>query len=416
MKEKLEDIINKKHDGNEVKLHGKIFLNVDKGGSFTTGGVSVKGAVLVNNPNIIIDGSDAEIEAEIDDCTTSDWALFFISPSARGVQFKNMNIHVYIRNPKASSRRFSLFYNTAHGVKFINCHLELFSQKQLNLFAIYNNGNLDTHLETRADNLVVNDCFIKSECLADEYLKECSVYGLYNYLANSISVLNTFICAINRGNGSQQRAVGIYTNGRFGRFVGNNIKANGYHNKGLEKEQANACGFINEGPYSLISSNNIVGECGGRCIGLETSGEYVLVSGNKILSTHTICGRNIITRGNCSEIIGNVLTSTSRNARLIELNAQNCIISQNVMDILMMKEECRSGCGIYAAGEGCNNCFITENIIRNVMDVGVYVNRDACVVHNNMVNSFPYTQKCAYTDNYAIKEKLDDRYICSIRE
>ena len=300
MQEGLEELINAEREGNEVKLHGKIRVQVNKGGSFTVGTVCVKGVIRITRPNTVIDGSDAEIEAEVDDSTTSDWALFFLTPSARGVQFKNMNIRVHICNPYASTRRFSLFYNTAYGVKFGNCHLELISEKQLNLTGIYNNGNLDTHMETRADNLVVSDCFIKAECLAEEYPKECVIYGLYNYLANSISVQNTYIYATNRGEGEKQQAIGVYTNGRFGRFVGNNIKANGCYNRGLEKEQAHAYGFINEGPYSLISSNNIVGEWGGKCVGLDSGGDYSIVSGNKILSTHTICGRSVVSSGNCS--------------------------------------------------------------------------------------------------------------------
>ena len=82
-------------------------------------------------------------------------------------------------------------------------------------------------METRADNLVISNSFVKVECLAEEYPKESTVYGFYNNLANSVSMQNTYIYAINRGDGNRQKAVGVYTNGRFGRFVGNNIKANG---------------------------------------------------------------------------------------------------------------------------------------------------------------------------------------------
>ncbi len=416
MREDLGKFFNGNREGNEVKLHGKIHVQVNKGGSFTVGTVCIKGVIRITRPNIVIDGSDAELEAEVDDCTTSDWALFLIQPGARNVQFKNINLRVHIRNPYASTRRFSLFYNTAYGVKFENCHMEVHSDRQINLIGIYNNGNLDTHMETRADNLVINDCFIKAECWAEEFSKECRVYGLYNNLANSISVQNTFLYATNRGEGEKQSAIGVYTNGRFGRFVGNNIKANGCHNKGMEKEQAHAYGFINEGLYSLISSNNIVGEWGGRCVGLETSGEYTIISGNKILSTHTICGRSVVSRGNCSEIAGNVFTSTSRNARLIEHDAENCIISQNMMEVLMASEECRSGCGIYAIGENTRGNSITENMIRNVRDAGLFISREAGTVQNNMVYSYPQTVRQAYSDDAILRDRLDERHIRSIRE
>ena len=153
--------------------------------------------------------------------------------------------------------------------------------------------------------------------------KENAVYGIYNNLANSISVQNTYVYAVTRGDGERQKAAGVYTNGRFGRYVGNNIKANGTHNIGKQKEQAHAYGFINEGLYTLITSNNIVGEWAGLCVGLENRGEYTVVSSNKILSTHTICGRSIRNYGNNSSIEGNILTSTSRNARLLEQEAKN---------------------------------------------------------------------------------------------
>lgn len=416
MREDLEKFFNGNGEGNEVKLHGKICVKMNSIGSFTVGTTCIKGMVKIIRPNMVIDGSDAEIEAEVDDCTTSDWALFFLTPSARCVQFKNMNVRVHIRNLHACTRKFAIFYNTAFGIKFENCRLELLSEKQLNLMGIYNNGNLDTHMETRADNLVINDCFIKTECWAEEFSKECRVNGLYNNLANSISVQNTFLYATNRGEGEKQSAIGVYTNGRFGRFVGNNIKANGRHNKGMEKEQAHAYGFINEGLYSLISSNNIVGEWGGRCVGLETSGEYTIVSGNKILSTHTISGRSVVSRGNRSEITGNVLTSTSRNARLLDLNAENCIISQNIMAVLMAPEECQSGCGIYAAGEYTRGNSITENMIRNVRDAGLFISREAGTVHNNMVYSYPQTVRQAYSDDAILRDRLDERHIRSIRE
>lgn len=414
MQEELEKVIGET-TGREVKLHGRYELKIDKSGSFTVGYVCVKGVIQVTRPDIIIDGIDAEIYAEIKDCTTSDWSLFFIHPTARNVQFKNLRIRVQIQNQASSTRTFTLFYNTAYGVKFENCFLEVYSEKQINLVGIYNNGNLDTHMETRADNLVLNDSFLKLECGAEEYTKESGVYGIYNYLANSITVQNTFVYARNIGNGSGQKAVGVYTNGRFGRFIGNNIKANGSHNKGVEKEQAYTYGMINEGLYSIITGNNIVGEWGGRCIGLETNGEYAVISSNKILSTHTIWGRSIRSYGNNSAIEGNVLTSTSRNARLIEHNAENCIISRNIMEVLMAREECRSGCGIYAVGRDSRGNIISENMIRNVSDCGIYADATVGSVVNNTIASYAETTERANSEFFWLRDKLDESRIQSIR-
>lgn len=414
MQKEIEQQINDVTGGNEVKLHGKIKLTVDKSGSFTVGRLCVKGIITVMRPGVIIDGSDAEIEVQVGDCTTSDWSLFFIHPQARNVRFRNLNVRVRIENPAHSTRMFALIYNTSFGLNVENCRLEMLSYKQLNLAVVYNNGNLDTHMDTRADNLVISGSTLRAECCGEEYDKECAVYGIYNYLANSISVSDTFVYATNRGEGAEQKAVGVYTNGRFGRFVGNNIKANATHNVGLEKEQAHAFGFINEGLYSILTSNNIVGEWAGMSVGLENKGEYAVIEGNKILATHTICGRSVRSFAHSSQIQGNVLTSTSRNARLIEHNASSCIISKNLMEILMVPSECRSGCGIYAVGENCHDNIISENIIRCVTDCGIFADKTAGIIANNRIVAYPETLEIAGSDNKVMLDKLDERHIRSL--
>lgn len=416
MQQELEQRINDIKSGNEIKLTGKIKFNINRSGSFTVGRLCVKGIIQIMRSDITINGEDAEIEVDVDDCTTSDWSLFFVHPMARNVQFNNLRIKVRIQNPENTTRTFSLIYNTAYGVKLHNCQVEMYSDKQINLVGIYNNGNLDTHMETRADNLVIDNCLLKVECRANEFTKECAVYGVYNYLANSISMQNTFIYATNKGNGERQKAVGVYTNGRFGRFAGNNIKANASHNVGREKEQAYAFGFINEGLYSIISANNIVGEWAGMSVGLENCGEYAIVAGNKILATHTICGRTIRNYGSNTSIEDNVLTSTSRNARIIEQNSHNCIIGRNIMEVLMVQSECRSGCGIYAIGENCTENLICENIIRNVADCAIFADGNVGSVSNNIVTSFKETVKRAGTENQYLVNKLDERNIRSIYE
>lgn len=408
--------INQAESDKEVRLNGKVYWEVKTGNTFTIGRNCMKGVISISRSGVVIDGSNAEIEAEIEDSTGSDWGLFFIQPSARNVTLKNFTLRIRLHNPEHSTRIFSAIYNTAFGLKIENCSIEIYSDKQINLSGIYNNGNLDTHMETRADNLVISNSFVKVECLAEEYPKESTVYGFYNNLANSVSMQNTYIYAINRGDGNRQKAVGVYTNGRFGRFVGNNIKANGTHNTGKQKEQAHVFGFINEGLYSIITSNNIVGEWAGKCVGLETNGEYTKVASNKILSTHTICGRSIISNGNNTSIEGNIITSTSRNARLIQHNAESCIITGNLMEVLMAKEECRSGCGIYAVGDRTRGNLIKENIVRNVRNCGIFISPDAGLVKDNVVWSYEDTIKEAESENRRLAEKLDERNIKSIYE
>lgn len=415
MQNEIEEQINETKD-RVVKLTGNLAWTVEKSNTFTVGRMCIKGIVTVMRSDIIIDGSNAKIDVHINDCTTSDWSLFFVHPMAKNVQFRNMRIRVYIQNPEHSIRTFAVLYNASYGLKIDNCDIEIISSKQLNIAGIYNNGNLDTHMDTRADNLTVTNSMIRAECCPEEIEKECSVYGIYNYLANSISVQNTFVYATNIGNGENQKAVGIYTNGRFGRFVGNNIKANGCHSVGREKEQAHAFGFINEGLYSVIEANNIVGEWAGMSVGLENRGEYAMIEGNKILATHTICGRSIRSYANNSQITGNVLTSTSRNARLLEHAASGCIIGKNIMEVLMVQSECRSGCGIYAIGETCKDNIITENMIRNVVNCGIFADKTAGIISNNKVVSYPETVMQAGSENKYLLTVLNERRIQSIPE
>ena len=336
MNKELEKRINETENGKEIRLTGRMEIRGVKSNCFLLGKMCLNSLINICRSDIVIDGSDAEIDAEIEDSTGSDWSLFFIQPTARNVCMRNMTIRVHIQNPAAAKRQFFGIYNTAYGLKVENCRIEIYAEKQLGIAGIYNNGNLDTHMETRADNLVVNDCYIKAECAAEEYPKECAVYGLYNNLANSISLQNTFIYAINRGDGERQRAVGVYTNGRFGRFVGNNVKANGTHNVGKHTEEAHAFGFINEGLYSIISANNIVGEWAGMSVGLENRGEYARISSNKILATHTICGRSVRSYGDNSRKLMKLLLRVRTFLNLVCQNplkflSKSCKVSVSIL-------------------------------------------------------------------------------------
>lgn len=410
MENVLEQAINGT-DAREVRLHGKIRLDAQTGGSFTVGRLCVKAIVTVARPYIVVDGSDAEIEVYIDDCTTSDWSLFSVLPSAGHVTFRHMRVRVHIANPTDSGRMFSLVYNTAYGLKIEDCFFAVTSEKQLQLTGIYNNGNSDTHLDTRADNLVVVDSTVRVECRAETFTKACTVCGIYNYLANSIAVQNTYVYAFNRGDGDRQKAIGVYTNGRFGRFVGNNIKANGSHPAGKEREQAHAFGFVNEGLYSILSANNLVGEWAGMCVGLENKGAYTIVESNKILATHTVCGRSIRNYAVNCRIVGNIVTSTARHARLIEQRAGRCMLAHNIMEVLMPPHACKSGVGVYALGEACTENRIENNMIVNVLDCGIFADDSVGTVEGNSVYTYPDAVKSAGTDNETLAAKLDERNV-----
>lgn len=399
----------------EVRFEGEINLGLPKSTSFYVGKNFSKSLVTITKPNITLDFADAIVRVNIMDPMDTDLNIFFISSMAKNVEIKNLKLFVYLSIP-VTNRQIVGIYNTAYGLKLNNCFIEVVSENQSNLVGVFNNGNLDTHMETRADNLVISNSCIKVQ-IVQSGIKDGIVYGIYNNLANSISIQNTFVYSKNIGAGKKQAAIGVFTNGRFGRFIGNNIKANGSHNTGNLKEQAYTYGFCNEGLYNLIEGNNIVGEWGGQCIGLENKGDFAKVSGNKILSTHTIKGRPIRNYANDSIFDGNIITSTSRNPRLFEQEGSNCIITNNMMKGLQPPQTYQSSVGIYAAAESATENLISQNIIKNVCDCGIIAHKNIGLVQNNIITTYAESYgfvKLATTENSAIANKLDENRIHSI--
>ena len=373
---------------------------------------SFNGVIKVNRPDLVIDGADATIEITLKNLTTN-WSLFRIDQEACDVELRNLRVKVIIENPSDCDNHFAGIYNTAFGLKINNSQIELYSNKQINLYGVYNNGNLDTHMDTKADNLVIDNSTFKVNVFSESFVHYIVSCGIFNNLANSISVQNSFIYAVNKGNGDLQKAIGIYTNGRFGRFIGNNIKANGLHPEGLKLEECHVYGFINDGLFSIISNNNIVGEWAGVATALLNRGEYSIISGNKLLSTHTIYGKTIKTCSEKAFIENNIIISTSKNARLVVLRSSNTVISHNYMEVLLPLDDCISGCGVYAILKNIDKNIITENIFKNIKDCGMFVNYNIGFIGNNQF-SLDDALEISNHDNFIISEKLNKQNIKSI--
>lgn len=414
MKKNLEERLNDESAPRLVRLNGKIRLDFEKSKGFAVGRNAIKGLIPITRPNITIDGSNAVLEVHIKDCLDSDTALFHLKPSAENVSFCNLTLSVILENPTASCHTFHAIHCSAPGMRITRSQIRLFSGKQINLIGISNSGNRDTHLSTLADNMVISDSTVQVTCAPDAIGLPCTAIGICNRMANSVSVQNSFVTVTNPGIGADQKAIGLYTDGRFGRFVGNNIKANATHNTGLSKEQGHACGFVNGGMYSLISANNLVGEWSGKSIGLDSRGSFAEISTNKILATHTVCGRSLCLTGNNSIVNGNILTSTSRNARLLELAAGSCLIVNNIMEVLIDRGACRSGVGIYAASEDAKDNIITQNILRNVKDCGILARHIGNVRAPNPLYSSPDARSLADLSDPDLVERLDEASVQSI--
>ena len=398
----------------EIRLNGFIGIKPEKDPVISFGKNVVKKLITITKPNIIIDGSNSTIYVEINDDLGTDATLFYIGNEAKNVCFKNMKIHIFIANPHNTIDNFFAIYNTASNISFQNCTIDVESINQMNLFGIYNHGIVDVDMLNNANNLTVSNCNINVRCNAKKFQHNCSVYGLYNHLSNSISLQNSVINTVNDGIGENQRSIGVYTDGRFGRFIGNNIKANSSYTAGKEIEKGASFGFINHGDYSIITSNNIISEWAGIAIGIENNAEYAKISSNKILATHTICGRCIRNYKSKNTINGNILTSTSRNARLIDIQGSNCIITDNYLEVLMPYEICISGCGIYVRANSKNH-IIKNNILSNIKNCGIFALNKTGIIADNLYNSeSPLFLAFAKSTNAELENLLNEKNTKSI--
>ena len=80
----------------------------------------------------------------------------------------------------------------------------------------------------------------------------------------------------------------------------------------------------------------------------------------------------------------------------------------------MDRSECRSGCGIYAVGHDSINNIISENIIKNIVDCGIFANETVGEISRNRVVSYEETVTQAGEKNTYITDKLDEKNIRSI--
>ena len=396
-----------------IKLNGELTFDIDYK-QYKNKVFPFNGLIDINRSNVIIDGSNSIIKINIYNLDSNDYALFYIHAEASNVEIRNLNIKVRITNDRHINGRFMFIFNTARHFRLINSNIGLVSERQANLFAVYNYGNSFTNTGSIADDMLVDNNIINVYCETKEHPYPCSCYGLYNDSANSATVTNNHIYSTLNGYCDKQQAVGVYTSGYYGRFIGNNIKASALHPTGLELEQASSYGFINAGQISIITSNNIIAQWAGKAIGIENRGEEALINSNKVLSTHNIFGRCIRNYNSRVIIDSNMLLTTSKNARIVEHIGCNSIINNNIMRVSISTEEAQSGCGIYAANDYNRSNTIMGNIIINAKTCGLFVNHDIGLVKDNHLGSKDNIQLTVLNINERVKDLLDEKHIQTI--
>lgn len=378
-----------------TKLDGEYRITLSDVKNYYINGNYLGAGILAMRGDKIIDGRNAQIIFEIYEAPENMVTLFCVLKSVNSLVFENMNIKIqYAGNP--SDARICCFINNSFRCCIRNSRIDFISERQINFTAIYNEGKIDTTLQTPADNFIVSGNIIEAITTATELGLPCRMCGIENHLANSISISNNYIFIKNCGEGKKQSAYGIVNSGRYARIENNNIKANGSHNLGAILEAAHACGMLNEvrGEYLVFTGNNCVGEWGGTCIGLKNLAPYAAITGNKILSTHTIKGRTVILEGACSILTGNMITSTARNPHLVEIGASENIISGNYLRGMLDMAFSASGTGIWMAKKqqsdtAISGCNIIGNIISCTRDFGIVLqNSEKNNVENNQFISF----------------------------
>lgn len=369
-----------------------------------------KGIIDVYRSDCVIDFTNATLEINLENFNSDDVSFLYIHPTSKNIILKNLNLIINVDGSYVYNNVCMGIYNTSKNLKIIDSSITIKSDKGHKLIGIYNNGNLFTHMDTRADNLIVDNTSIEVVSIGN-IGNNYSIYGIYNNLANSILVTNNDINVKINGKSDAQKAIGIYTNGRYGRFIGNNIKANGSHPAGLELEQASAYGFNNEGLFTIINANNIVAQWAGRAIGIKTNADEALITSNKILATHSMLGKCICNSGNRVVINSNILATTSKNAKMVEHNGNTSIINGNVMEVLLNTEECITGCGIYSdyPDIGCNT--FTSNIMFNMKTCGLFVKPNSAIIANNQLASSDFATLEVLSYNQEIKDLLDESHI-----
>ena len=381
----IEKIINSCAEYDTVVFEGVYRFNYTNKRLFMLGKETIQSAIMISKSNLFLDFSRAKIFFDVKDIINK-FAFMNFYVTARNIKILGLDIQINYKG-EASNSTVCGIYNTSLGFSADNCRIAIHSKKQVSAIGIYNYGGLNTHLNTKADNLSVVNSRIHinidpSHTDLESNAIKSEAYGIYNYFANSMQDSDTYIDIKNKGKGENQSAVGIFNKGRFCRFSSDNIKANGRHSEGKSLNEAYAYGMIDEGMYSLVSNCNIIGEWGGKCVGMYLKGEYSNITANKILSTHTIKGITVNIEGKKIILSNNVLTSTSRNAKVIFSAGDGITISGNILEILQNPDYCESGVGMYL--ENGNNLIITDNQLLTIKNCCIFTKNAKITAKDNL--------------------------------
>ena len=118
----IEKLINSNDEQYEIKLKGRIKLKINDVSTLNIGHNHLKSLIKIKKSNIVIDGSDAIIDIEVENSLSSDYCIFYLSKEVENVEMRNLKIIVNINNPTNTTRKIILIYNESFGLKINNCN------------------------------------------------------------------------------------------------------------------------------------------------------------------------------------------------------------------------------------------------------------------------------------------------------
>lgn len=307
-------------------------------------------------------------------------------PNTKNITIKNLKLIIKYKGNESLNNLIAI-YNCGYNFKIENSIIEIHSENSINIFGICNNNEMDTHMQTKADNLILCNNTIKIN-IYNKNMNTNNLYGIYNYLANSIQIFNNYIYVNNKGYNYKQKSVGLYTNGRYGRIINNNIKANAGNSKGDSINCPMSVGIINEGLYTLIEANNIISEWSSYAIGFYNKSQFANLLGNKILTTHSLNGIIILSKMGLSDFSNNMLISTAKNTIGINHNGSDSIINGNIIRILNDEENNYFSIGVLFEKVKSINNIIKDNVVNNVVDNGIFLPLEDNVIRDNIIKSY----------------------------
>lgn len=247
-----------------IKLKGTFRLNQLDGNA----------AVIINKPGLIIDGYDAKIQADLSQLLYADiTSIFRLERQGAGTVIRGLTMDITYDGPAIPGRLCAIYVNTG-SASVEDCRIVIRSQAPINITGIENDGELNTTLETYADNFKASNNFIQIEALSDTR-RETALCGINNRYANSPSLSKNTINI--KSTVPSGQIVAIYNSGRFARVYKNAISCS------HEDAEGSILSIYNDGMYMLFSKNTVTAQGGRECYGfICNQGHYSKLEDNQI--------------------------------------------------------------------------------------------------------------------------------------